>query len=43
MNDFILLDSPCVCLGANVACSNDEKLEVNAREFMRNMVEDWSL
>ena len=31
MNDVILLDSSHACLGANVACSNDENLEVNAR------------
>ena len=41
MNDVILLDSSCTYLGANLSCSNNEKLEMSVRECARNVVEEW--
>ena len=43
MNDVILLDSSHACLGANLACNNNEKLEESAREGMCSMVEERPL
>ena len=43
LNDVILLDSSCAYLGANLARSNDKNLEVNMRECMSNMTEEWPL
>ena len=43
MNDVILVDSSHACLGVSLACSNNGKLEVSARECARNMVEERPL
>ena len=43
MNYVMLLDSSNVCLGVNLAYSNNENQEVNARERTRNMAEELPL